>query len=65
MNQVIIKVSEKGNKGEVVKGTGAGYIYPEFTANKFSKEFVLKSDSWAGKTIINAKKGDKVCIAYA
>ncbi len=64
MKKVIIKAANKGNIGEVVKGTGPGSVYPAMTANKYSKEFVLKGDSWPGMIIIGAKKGDKVVFAY-
>lgn len=64
MKKVIIKASDKKQAGEVVKGTGAGTRFGAMTANKYSKEFILKDNVWPGQTIINAKKGDTVVFAY-
>ena len=64
MKKVIIKADSKRPIGQVVAGTGAGTKFVSMTANKYSKEFILKSDNFPGQTIINAKKGDKVVFAY-
>lgn len=63
MGKVIINIKDK-KKGKI-KGTGAGEQYPEMTAKKHSKPFVLKHGTFQHQyTCINCKTNDTVVFAY-
>lgn len=61
MKKFIVKV-EDAKKGEILKGTGAGFKHSAFTVKKVSKSFKLKYDNSPMAIVLGCKVGDEVCF---